>query len=196
MLALYRCGRHARALEAFQTFRRMLNDELGIDPPRLKEVERLILRQDASLDHDSHEQLIGEDLDGSVAVATLGRPGTEAAGRERELIRLERLHAEAQTGARRFAFVTGDAGIGKTTIVESFVARVGSAAAALVAHGQCVEHRGAGDPTCPCWPHSADSLASRAGGRSSHCSLGRRRRGSHRCRGSSPTTSSRPSTAA
>ena len=42
MLALYRCGRHAEALEGFQTFRRMLNDELGIDPPpRLKEVERL-----------------------------------------------------------------------------------------------------------------------------------------------------------
>ena len=57
MLALYRCGRHAEALEAFQTFRRMLNDELGIDPPpRLKEVERLILRQDVSLDHDSHER--------------------------------------------------------------------------------------------------------------------------------------------
>ena len=38
MLALYRCGRHAEALEGFQTFRRMLDDELGIDPPpRLKE---------------------------------------------------------------------------------------------------------------------------------------------------------------
>jgi DNA-binding SARP family transcriptional activator len=150
MLALYRCGRHAEALEGFQTFRRMLNDELGIDPPpRLKEVERLILRQDVSLDHDSQEQPMPLDLDGSVGVATIGRPGTEAAGRERELIRLERLYVEAQTGARRFAFVTGDAGIGKTTIVESFVARVGSAGAALVAHGQCVEHRGAGEPYLP-----------------------------------------------
>ena len=33
MLALYRCGRHAEALEAFQSFRRKLQDELGIDPP-------------------------------------------------------------------------------------------------------------------------------------------------------------------
>ena len=51
MLALYRCGRHAEALEAFQRFRRMLQDELGIDPPpRLKELERLVLQQDRSLD--------------------------------------------------------------------------------------------------------------------------------------------------
>ena len=51
MLALYRCGRHAEALEAFQGFRRMLQDDLGIDPPpRLKELERLVLQQDPSLD--------------------------------------------------------------------------------------------------------------------------------------------------
>jgi DNA-binding SARP family transcriptional activator len=51
MLALYRCGRHAEALEAFQRFRRALRDELGIEPSaRLKDLERLVLRQDASLD--------------------------------------------------------------------------------------------------------------------------------------------------
>ena len=51
MLALYRCGRHAEALEAFQGFRRMLQEDLGIDPPpRLKELERLVLQQDPSLD--------------------------------------------------------------------------------------------------------------------------------------------------
>jgi class 3 adenylate cyclase/DNA-binding SARP family transcriptional activator len=54
MLALYRSGRHAEALEAFQTFRRMLADELGIDPPpRLRELEGRMLRQDPSLDHGS-----------------------------------------------------------------------------------------------------------------------------------------------
>ena len=51
MLALYRCGRHAEALEAFQRFRRILRDELGIAPSaRLKDLERLVLKQDASLD--------------------------------------------------------------------------------------------------------------------------------------------------
>ena len=51
MLALYRCGRHAEALEAFQSFRRTLHDELGIEPPpRLKELQRRMLQQDRSLD--------------------------------------------------------------------------------------------------------------------------------------------------
>src|SRR5262245_20324023 len=51
MLALYRSGRHAEALEAYRAFRRMLADELGIDPPaRLRELEGRMLRQDASLD--------------------------------------------------------------------------------------------------------------------------------------------------
>jgi DNA-binding SARP family transcriptional activator len=150
MLALYRCGRHAEALDAFQTFRRMLDDELGIDPPpRLKELERLILRQDSSLDPESQAQPTHRDVDRPVARATPARPGAEAAGRDRELTGLERLHTEASTGARRVGFVTGDAGIGKTTIVESFVSRVGGAPGTLVAHGQCVEHRGAGEPYLP-----------------------------------------------
>ncbi len=51
MLALYRSGRHPEALAAFQRFRRSLRDELGIEPSaRLKDLERLVLQQDASLD--------------------------------------------------------------------------------------------------------------------------------------------------
>jgi DNA-binding SARP family transcriptional activator len=50
MLALYRAGRHAEALESYQAFRRLLGDELGIDPPTsLKELERRILQQDPAL---------------------------------------------------------------------------------------------------------------------------------------------------
>jgi DNA-binding SARP family transcriptional activator len=51
MLAQYRSGRQAEALEQYQSARRMLVDELGIEPgPVLQELERSILRQDASLD--------------------------------------------------------------------------------------------------------------------------------------------------
>ena len=68
MLALYRCGRHAEALETLQRFRRMLRDELGIDPPqRLKELERLILQQDGSLDLGPREQVVGLDVPSTVA---------------------------------------------------------------------------------------------------------------------------------
>ena len=51
MTALYRSGRQAEALDAYQDARRALVDELGIDPsPALQELERAILRQDRSLD--------------------------------------------------------------------------------------------------------------------------------------------------
>ena len=51
MTALYRSGRQAEALDAYQDARRALVDELGIEPsPALQELERAILRQDPALD--------------------------------------------------------------------------------------------------------------------------------------------------
>ena len=51
MLALYRSGRQAEALEAYQQARRTLVEELGIDPtPPLQALERAILQQDPGLD--------------------------------------------------------------------------------------------------------------------------------------------------
>jgi DNA-binding SARP family transcriptional activator/tetratricopeptide (TPR) repeat protein len=51
MLALYRDGRQAEALEAYQETRRTLVDELGIEPgTALRELEQAILRQDPALD--------------------------------------------------------------------------------------------------------------------------------------------------
>jgi DNA-binding SARP family transcriptional activator len=51
MLALYRSGRQAEALEAYQDARRALVDELGIEPGHeLRELHQAILRQDPGLD--------------------------------------------------------------------------------------------------------------------------------------------------
>ena len=51
MLALYRAGRQADALEAYQRARRTLMQELGLEPsPRLQELERRILNQDPELE--------------------------------------------------------------------------------------------------------------------------------------------------
>ncbi|MBO0867698.1 MAG: AfsR/SARP family transcriptional regulator [Micromonosporaceae bacterium] len=50
MLALYRAGRVAEALDAFATARQMLVDELGLDPgPSLRRIQAAMLRHDPSL---------------------------------------------------------------------------------------------------------------------------------------------------
>ena len=50
MLALYRGGRQAAALTAYQAARETLVDRVGLEPgPALQELERAILRQDPSL---------------------------------------------------------------------------------------------------------------------------------------------------
>lgn len=50
MAALYRCGRQAEALEVYREGRRVLSEDLGLEPgPALRELERAILQQDQSL---------------------------------------------------------------------------------------------------------------------------------------------------
>jgi predicted ATPase/DNA-binding SARP family transcriptional activator len=52
MLALYRLGRQAEALRAYQDLRHLLGEELGIEPtPALRQLEERILRQHPDLDH-------------------------------------------------------------------------------------------------------------------------------------------------
>src|SRR6266511_6338211 len=51
MLALYRCGRQADALEVYRSGRRLLDEELGLKPDdELQRLERAILNHDPSLD--------------------------------------------------------------------------------------------------------------------------------------------------
>ena len=51
MLALYRSGRQAEALEVYQDFRRALSEELGLEPgPGLQQLELAILARDPALE--------------------------------------------------------------------------------------------------------------------------------------------------
>ncbi len=68
-------------------------------------------------------------------------------GRDGELAQLHNLFAKALTGQRQLVFVTGEAGIGKTALVETFLQSLD--ARVWIGHGQCVEHYGTGEPYLP-----------------------------------------------
>lgn len=70
-------------------------------------------------------------------------------GRAEELRELEELLAEAERGSRRIVFVTGEAGIGKTTLVDAFVAAAEAGRNVRSARGQCVEHFGSCEAYLP-----------------------------------------------
>ena len=90
MLARYRSGRQAEALDAFRQAQELLADELGIDPsPELQELQRRILQQDPAL------QLTGQTAP-RVPVARAGRGG-------RVRRRLARARPRARPRGRREA---------------------------------------------------------------------------------------------
>ena len=93
MLALYRSGRHAEALASYQTFRRTLSDELGIEPSvSLRELERLMLQQDGSLE-------LPDRTSAAASVHAIGAVGTAPEGKV----------AYARSGDTRIAYqVVGD----------------------------------------------------------------------------------------
>jgi DNA-binding winged helix-turn-helix (wHTH) protein/predicted ATPase len=77
-------------------------------------------------------------------------PAPPLVGRDAELARLRALFAATAGGSRHVAFVTGEAGIGKTALVEAFIAELGaSEAPPCIGRGQCVEHYGAGEAHLP-----------------------------------------------
>ncbi|MGJ3699409.1 ATP-binding protein [Variovorax sp. AFSI2.2] len=66
-------------------------------------------------------------------------------GRDAAFARLQSALAASRRGERRFVFVLGDAGIGKSTVVERFAA----SAEGRQGFGQCIEHYGRAEPYMP-----------------------------------------------
>jgi DNA-binding winged helix-turn-helix (wHTH) protein len=69
-------------------------------------------------------------------------------GREEELALVSSYLTKAREGARHVVFVTGEPGIGKTTFVRAFL-DVAKSQGTTIAHGQCVEQYGQGEPYTP-----------------------------------------------
>jgi predicted ATPase/DNA-binding SARP family transcriptional activator len=107
MLALYRSGRQAEALEAYQATRRTLVGELGIEPgPELQERNRLILNQDDGLAAPLQTQGIRPPIE-------LPVPANPLIGRRNELEAIQDLFAREDV---RLITLTGPGGTGKTRL--------------------------------------------------------------------------------
>jgi predicted ATPase/DNA-binding SARP family transcriptional activator len=103
MLALYRSGRQPDALEAYQEARRLLSEELALEPgPDLRRLQEAILAHDPAI--------------APVSVAprrrgNLPAPATSFVGREEELAQVTELLRE-----HRLVTLTGSPGVGKSRL--------------------------------------------------------------------------------
>ena len=84
-------------------------------------------------------------------------------GRSAELATMQRWVERASAGERQVVFVTGEAGIGKTTLVNTLVEQATQQRATHVARGQCLEQYGAGEAYLPVLD-GLSRLAQRPGG--------------------------------
>lgn len=70
-------------------------------------------------------------------------------GRDAELARLLGWLQRVRAGERETVFITGEAGIGKTTLVEAFLEQARQSPGTMVVRGQCLEHFGCGEAYLP-----------------------------------------------
>jgi WD40 repeat protein/DNA-binding SARP family transcriptional activator len=117
MLALYRCGRQAEALDAYTATRHTLVDQIGVEPgPELRRLQDAILRQDPSLDAPPGEADLPSELDPA------GDP--PLVGREAELAWLTGHWKRTKAGRGAVLALSGVSGIGKSRLVAEFARQV------------------------------------------------------------------------
>ena len=132
MLALYRSGRQAEALDSFGEARRILTEELGIEPSRaLRDLQQAILSQDPHLD-------VPQETGAPIRETSRG----VFVGREPELIELVGALEDALAGRGRLVLIAGEPGIGKSRLAEELTGQA-RVRGAHVLVGRCWEAGGA-----------------------------------------------------
>ncbi len=138
MTALYRCGRQAEALDVYTETRRLLTDELGLEPSEtLKQLQRAILEHDPSLvaPHRVEAALLPEGREPA--------PTTGAfVGRENELAELRAGLDDALAGRGRLFLLVGEPGIGKSRLADELIGYARTQGARVLV-GRCWEAGGA-----------------------------------------------------
>ncbi len=135
MVALYRSGRQAEALRAYQDLRRLLAEQLGLFPsPDLQRLERAVLEQDPALEVGalfvpSPRLGVAASLaDEAVTLAAPARLITEGGlgfcGRQAQVDGLLQQLKVAANGELKVVLVSGEAGIGKTRLAAEVARRV------------------------------------------------------------------------
>ena len=143
MLALYRCGRQAEALDAYRQARSVLVDAIGVEPgPELRRLQEAILVQDPGLEAPTAAAFpasVDELRNGRRHEADVPAP---LVGRARELNAL--LHGLKQVLAGRggLFLLAGEPGIGKSRLSDE-LAHHARARGAEVLFGRCWEAGGA-----------------------------------------------------
>jgi hypothetical protein len=135
MLALYRAGRQVDALGSYRSAQAALA-ELGIEPgPLLRGLERQVLLQDSVLDvRSSRPLIVGSKGRVPLPGALIPASPFPFVGRSRELALARELLERAVTGEGGVLLLAGNAGCGKTRIVQE-LGREAAASGALVLYG-------------------------------------------------------------
>jgi len=135
---------------------RQIREALGDDQksPRFIETAhrrgyRFIGQIRANEQEPAKDQEIGNNkaVSGSQLRATDSPPGV--VGRDEALSRLRSWFEKMLTGERQIVFVTGEAGIGKTALVDTFARSIASDRSIRIGRGQCLEQYGTGEAYLP-----------------------------------------------